>query len=110
MRPTNLPQDIINQNGEYAGNGMVGLLPKVSELRRNCHWNSNCLQITAPAGEEDNPRWPNTARLVFHKAMELIFEPLASASRYGKGCLCGDELERVIYPRAAIASQDLEEQ
>jgi hypothetical protein len=105
-----LPPDIINQNGEYAGNGMVGLLPKVSNLHPNHHWNSNHLQITAPAGEEDNPRWPNTARLVFHRAMQLIFEPLAVASRYGKGCLCGDDLERVLYPRAAIASQDLEEQ
>ena len=42
--------------------------------------------------------------------MKLIFEPLATASRFGKGCLCGDDLRRILFPRAAIASQDLEEQ
>ena len=32
MRPASLPQEIIDHNGEYAGNNMVGLLPKVKPL------------------------------------------------------------------------------
>jgi len=67
-------------------------------------------QIEPPPGEEHNVNWPNTSRAVFHRAMELIFQPLTGASKWGKGCYCGDGVERVIYPRIAIASQDLEEQ
>ena len=63
-----------------------------------------------PAGDENNRRWPTTARLIAHTASKLIFDTMSEASKHGKTMHCGDGLNRTVYPLIPIATLDLEEQ
>ncbi|KIM20907.1 hypothetical protein M408DRAFT_29979 [Serendipita vermifera MAFF 305830] len=94
LRPANLPKDFANQNSAYSGNTLFALIPK----------------ITAPAGDENNPRWAALSRKIYHKSCELVFESLSLASKIGKTMYCGDGIERTIYPLICIANLDFEEQ
>ncbi|KAI0087282.1 hypothetical protein BDY19DRAFT_893062 [Irpex rosettiformis] len=88
----NLPGYI--RNGAFIGGGrIVGFVPIVEEDPR----------------DKKKPRYVNFKNAVYHEAFRLFLEDIAKWSHVGYEVLCGDELERVLFPYIHIVSADYEE-
>lgn len=94
VRLASLPKHLSNKNSAYAGNTMIGFLPK----------------IKAPEGEKDNSNWPRFSRMVLHESLKRIFRTYQHPSKDGYSVDCADGVRRDIVPIFSIISQDLEEQ
>ncbi|CAG8710144.1 17090_t:CDS:2 [Acaulospora colombiana] len=93
-RLASLPKHLSNKNSTYAGNTMIGFLPK----------------IKAPEGETHNPNWPGFVQTVLHKTLKRILKPFQRTSKDGYSVDCADGIRQDIVPIFLIITQDLEEQ
>ena len=54
--------------------------------------------------------WVDLKRKVWHKSFHEIVQSIENAANFGTILMCGDGLERQIFPRVLIISADFEEQ
>jgi Plavaka transposase len=53
--------------------------------------------------------YANFKRNVYHKVVDVIFDPMKGASYNGMALYCGDKIKRVLYPGIPIEALDGEE-
>ncbi|KAJ8462259.1 hypothetical protein ONZ45_g18001 [Pleurotus djamor] len=93
LRIANLPAHI--RNGDGLGGGvMVGWLPVIEEEAKHTH----------------KPKWVRFKATVYHLAMEVILEDVIKHSHTGYTVVCGDGIQRLLYPSIPIKSTDYEEE
>ncbi|KAJ8688724.1 hypothetical protein PTI98_013483 [Pleurotus ostreatus] len=82
------------RNGDGPGGGfMIGWLPVMEE----------------PASETHKRKWKNHKAIIYHRAMEIILQDIINHSHTGFAVICGDGIQRTLYPCIPVKSADYEE-
>ena len=96
-------------NGVGTGGGcVVGWLPivrpSISLLASYHSW-----QVAEDAQESRKTRFVNMKNVVWHKCFEKLLHRLEQYSETGYHTVCGDDIERWLFPFILILSSDYEE-
>jgi len=110
VRCANLPSEIRNGKG-IGGGAIVGWLPIV------CNDYSSVLSILTPfiqvdETEENKGKLDSITfkRIVWHQSFQRLLESIKLHSQTGCLVVCGDGIERLLFPFIPILSADYEEQ
>lgn len=66
--------------------------------------------MSDPPTEHGKTEWVDFKRVVWHEGFKRVLESVQLLSKVGFSVLCGDQLQRKLYPFIVILSADYEEQ
>ena len=99
------------RNSIKVGSGtLLGYIPKVKYFKNSVALTHGLIKIHTPSQERKNKEFIDFKREVYHAIFSAIFLELRATSNIGEAIICGDGVERVIYPGVYMLSSDFEEQ
>jgi hypothetical protein len=68
------------------------------------------LQVEEDASKQGNLAFVDFKRMVWHESFEKLLDSIKEHSKTGFSVICGDRVERLLFPFVVILSADYEEQ
>jgi hypothetical protein len=99
----------IRNTTDWGGGQIVGWLPVVSLRRRDFSSHFHLIQVEDDTAQNRKPGWVNFKNAVWHKSFYVLIDSIIAHSKTGIWTVCGDSIQRWLFPVILILASDYEE-